>query len=205
MKKIKLVSLLIFSLLAFLSLTACGGNNKKQSLETEDRGKSEKVEKNHDKTDKPDDSDSNNHDSKMDQKKSNRSKTSQQTNQSKNLEKSKTQQPQKNRTNQNSTQTQQQEANTTSPNINTVSSPEDAVSLFAYSNHLGDTGTSGYTANKVKCGYVITPKEPAWGHSQTIVKDNGDIYDTDGRLIEKFKDASAPNDPSHPTWGWHDI
>ncbi|AKP67815.1 hypothetical protein [Companilactobacillus ginsenosidimutans] len=83
-----------------------------------------------------------------------------------------------------------------------VNTPDDAVSLFVHSFGMSDGG-SAYSAQPTKGGFIITPKESAYGHSQTFISYDGNAYSLEGKLLRTFDEMAAPNDKNRPESGWH--
>lgn len=201
---IKLQKALITTLLpiTLLSLSACGtGKSKNNSLEKNDSSKQASLthkkahHKDHKKKTQTKKVAATNA---IDENKSNQSST--QSSQNKETLNSGVK-PQSSGTTSNANSVHQN-GNASNPE-HAVSTPEDAMSL--YSHYLGLSGnpSDGYTATPVDGGFVVTPKESAYGHAQTIIKYDGSAYNTNGKLIASASQMMAPNNPNTPESGWH--
>lgn len=186
MKKSKQLGIIAIAALAIVSLTACSGHKKESA--TESKPRSEKT------TSKKDS-----------KKKSNQKKSGELVKDPSESVKKHTPikaEPEKN-TDQKIIQTKPEQPKVEVNHANrVVNTAEDAISLYAHFLAIGD-GQGSFTAAPVDGGFVLTPTESAYGHAQTIIKYNGDAYNTNGQLIEKFATMAAPNNPNTPESGWH--
>lgn len=203
MKRFRGIALIALASVFVLSLTACGGNKSASKS-------------------------SDNHDSKSSvsstkkapKKKSSKTKLNNDENQSE-KESSKQQNvggkvsnktTNKNTTSSNNSSTsagtiqksQTSKENNASANMSrSVNTTDDALSL--YTHYLGMNGnpSDGYTATPISGGFVVTPKEPAYGHSQVVIKYDGSAYSTDGKLVATAAEMMAPNNSNTAESGWH--
>ncbi len=189
MKLFKQLNLVAIATFAIFGLAACGGNqSKKESLENHASVPHKTTKKSHDKIKVEKDESSTKKESAKELIKADPVKSGQATT----SDNSKTKPAADNKT-------QSQKPATGNNNVN---SAEDALSLYTHQFGPNSGLSDGYRVDPVEGGYVITPKESAYGHSQTIIKYDGNAYGTDGKLQQSFADMAAPHQ-GQPESGWH--
>lgn len=204
MKKFRGLILITLASVLALSLTACGGNKSASKSSGDNDSKSEvsSKKKTHkkQKNEKKSEADKENSEEETsDQQNASGQTSGQKTNNNATSSNSAT----STGTNQ-KTQTSNGNNNVSSAN-RSVNTTDDAISLYAH--YLGMQGnpSSGYTATPISGGFVVTPKEPAYGHAQVVIKYDGSAYGTDGRLIATAAQMMAPNNPNTSESGWHGV
>ncbi|MFD1471736.1 hypothetical protein [Companilactobacillus mishanensis] len=203
------LGILLFTLIAMISLTACGGN--KQSSETHDKTKQEKkvdhkdTDKKDSNTDDENDDDNNDQEQETDIKSSGQSsKVNKTPNVSKKVKNGTTYSSSHKAT----TTKLPAKSNTQSAparsNVRMVANEDEASSLWAYANNV-DYPNDYYRVYQVSNGFKMVPIDSyaKQGHSSFIMTFNGDAYTLNGKLISPFSKLAAPKDPEGTTHGWH--